>query len=327
MSMAELRDKVIYLKGAPQPPAPQPVSRLKGRHAPLSPSHRHAMPQSTGKRPVALTAHVDNETCPSCNGLLLVRNDHGIGMTPCKVCESSREVQSEMVNTRFSRSDLPARYREASLKTWHQIGVRAGGKMMAYFAAKLFAETPQHLVSTHALAHLVQGAFGEKAPAVFADVLAKPDDPRSGLVLYGDYGVGKTWLAAAAMNAMVKNGQVIVYMRMQELIQTLTDTWNTAERTADLLLYYAEAPVLFIDDMNGSAKGHETLPAHQRQYCTELMRHRMNHAYPTLITTNYAPQLYSAKWGPEAGEVVREGCHWVRVAGESLREFSQWETI
>jgi DNA replication protein DnaC len=106
-------------------------------------------------------------------------------------------------------------------------------------------------------------------------VLVVPDNCRAGLMLWGDYGVGKTWLAAATRNAFAQEREYVLYLRMSQLMQALRDSWKGDERTGQLLEYYCPVPMLFIDDMSDRSHDVLPLPAYQQDYAAAIMRARM----------------------------------------------------
>lgn len=248
---------------------------------------------------------------------------------PCPDCDKGRDLQRILLDKRLSRTKLPERYANASLKKWGNPahGSREG-KVQAFFSCYEFVNSKRHMVSAHAVAELILGFYADKNPAgKTLDALQKleaklqlPDNIRNGLVLWGDYGVGKTWLAAAAMNDLAKAGEYVLYMRMSQLLQTLRDTWKGEERTGDLLSHYSTVPVLFIDDMSDNSSGDTPLPPHQQDFAAAIMRNRMGDMLPTIVTTNWEQDAFAHKWGNVCAEVMFEGLHWIKVGGAKLRD-------
>jgi DNA replication protein DnaC len=141
-------------------------------------------------------------------------------------------------------------------------------------------------------------------------------------MLWGDYGVGKTWLAAATLNALSQLREFALYLRMSQLMQTLRDSWKGDERTGQLLEYYCQVPILFIDDMSDSSQDVMPLPAYQQDYAAAIMRARMGDRRPTLVTSNWERERFAMKWGRVCAEVMLEGLDWIEVGGERLRNVS-----
>jgi len=282
--------------------------------------------------------HIVLSTCATCGGIgtIAVEEEAGIPgeafpkrkFVPCPDCEQGQQRQQEIWDGRMKRTKLPERYIDASFRTWgNPKSDTMKGKVQAYLAAREFAQHAQHHLSTHVVARRIQKLF-ENYPPWVADILKAPDDIRTGLVLYGKRGVGKTWIAAAAMNHIAEQGEYVLYMRMSQLIQTLRDTWKSDEQTGKLLEHYCEVPVLFIDDMSDNTDPDEPLSPHMQDFAATIMRARMGNFLPTIITTNWEPTVFVNKWGGICADVVLEGCHWIPVEGLNLRNIStQWGTV
>jgi DNA replication protein DnaC len=281
-------------------------------------------------------------SCETCGGLgqfwMLVKEGvPGVSfpeqrLKPCPDCEKGQSLIRELLDKRLARTKLPERYAEASLKAWGSpIHVSREGKVQAYFACREFVRTHHHRVSSHAVTERVLKFYAKReerelSKTVLAALpklqakLQSPDSIRNGLVLWGDYGVGKTWLAAAAMNDLAKEGEYVLYMRMSQLLQTLRDSWKSDEKTGDLLNHYSSVPILFIDDMSDNSADDSPLPAHQQDFASAIMRNRMGDMLPTIVTTNWEQSLFEHKWGSVCSEVMFEGLHWIKVGGAKLRD-------
>ena len=129
-------------------------------------------------------------------------------------------------------------------------------------------------------------------------------------------------MAAATLNALAQSKQYALYMRMSQLMRTLRDSWRGEESTGKLLQNYCEVPIHFIDDMSDSSQDELPLPAYQQDYAAAIMRSRMGDRLPTLVTSNWDPDRFAAKWGRVCAEVMLEGLHWIEVGGERLRNVS-----
>jgi DNA replication protein DnaC len=178
--------------------------------------------------------------------------------------------------------------------------------MIAYLACRAMVDDQEHQVSLHRLAQYHLRLYPKSSPDWVHKALAAPDKPRCGVVLWGDYGVGKTWLAAATMNALAQLNSYVLYVRMGDLLQSLRDSWYGDEKTNELLQKYTEATVLFIDDMSDSSRDDAPLPVYQQEYAAAIMRKRMGNHSPTIVTTNWGKELFEAKWGSVCTEVMRQ---------------------
>ena len=63
------------------------------------------------------------------------------------------------------------------------------------------------------------------------------------------------------MNALAQLNNYVLYVRMTDLLQSLRDSWRGDEKTSELLRKYAEAKLLFVDDMSDSSRDKTAIPA------------------------------------------------------------------
>jgi DNA replication protein DnaC len=106
---------------------------------------------------------------------------------------------------------------------------------------------------------------------------------RTGLLLYGPCGVGKSHLAVGIVRELTAKGIGAVYCNAKDLLQNLRYSFNPVSQTteAELLRGIIEADVLVLDDL-----GAERLT----DWVQETMYHVINSRYQaertTIITTN-----------------------------------------
>jgi len=108
-------------------------------------------------------------------------------------------------------------------------------------------------------------------------------EPEGWLVLLGDYGCGKTHLAAAVANERVARGLPALFVVVPDLLDHLRATFSPAS-TASLDRRFEEvrsAPLLVLDDLGTQSA---TPWAQEKLY--QLLNHRYNARLPTVITTS-----------------------------------------
>ncbi len=108
-------------------------------------------------------------------------------------------------------------------------------------------------------------------------------EPDGWLVLLGDYGCGKTHLAAAIANERVANGQPALFVVVPDLLDYLRAAFNPASTTS-LDRRFEEvrsAPLLVLDDLGTQSS---TPWAQEKLY--QLLNHRYNARLATVITTS-----------------------------------------
>lgn len=271
--------------------------------------------------------------CEYCEGkgmYLAVQKSSGKSrMKMCPYCEKGRGLALQIRENGIKKSGLPHHYIDANLKEWgSQLSQSdVASKLIAYWATIEFAvnkKVSSHGIANRAIEHYQ--TLGQPIPATIQQKLEASDQTLPGLVLYGDYGVGKTWLGAAATNHLLERANDVLYMRMADMMAMLMDTWRSSEQTMDVLNKFRQADILFIDDMNAKTLDETPLAPHLQEYASMLIRYRMANHLPTLITTNLYPNLFRIKWSDEATAVLMENAHWVKVGGVQLRnQATNWE--
>jgi len=108
-------------------------------------------------------------------------------------------------------------------------------------------------------------------------------EPEGWLVFLGDYGCGKTHLAAAIANDRVSRGLPALFVVVPDLLDYLRAAFSPASTTS-LDRRFEEvrsAPLLVLDDLGTQSS---TPWAQEKLY--QLLNHRYNARLPTVITTN-----------------------------------------
>jgi DNA replication protein DnaC len=108
--------------------------------------------------------------------------------------------------------------------------------------------------------------------------------PQGWLILKGNYGCGKTHLAAAIANHQVEHGQPVLFVVVPDLLDHLRATFSpdsaiTFDRRFETV---RTAPLLILDDLGAQSS---TPWAQEKLY--QVLNHRYNAQLPTVITTNY----------------------------------------
>jgi DNA replication protein DnaC len=156
-------------------------------------------------------------------------------------------------------------------------------------------DSSQHeLSSLHLHAAQTFGTFSlrkeEKLPAGDIETLDKAfqlsntfaEDPEGWLVLMGDYGTGKTHLAAAIANYRASQGYPVMFVVVPDMLDHLRATFNPSSQTSYDRRFeeIRTAPLLVLDDLGSQA----TRPWVQEKLY-QLVNYRYNAGLPTVITT------------------------------------------
>ena len=143
------------------------------------------------------------------------------------------------------------------------------------------------------------------------------EDPDGWLILLGDYGCGKTHLAAAIANYCLQQGHPSLFVVVPDLLDHLRATYSpgssvTYDERFDAIL---TAPLLILDDLGTQ----QTTPwAQEKLY--QVFNYRYNARLPTVVTSNRLleeidPRLRSRMSDPELCQIYRIVNRDVRSSG------------
>ncbi len=118
---------------------------------------------------------------------------------------------------------------------------------------------------------------------VYQHVRDYAENPRGWLFLEGNYGCGKTHLAAAVANYRLAQGDSVLFMTVPDLLDHLRATFGpTSDITYDDLFdRVRNVPLLVLDDL-----GAESPTPWAREKLFQIINHRYLHRLSTVITTN-----------------------------------------
>ncbi|MDF1513983.1 MAG: ATP-binding protein [Anaerolineae bacterium] len=135
---------------------------------------------------------------------------------------------------------------------------------------------------------------------------AYAERPEGWLVLIGGYGCGKTHLAAAIANTVVRQGMTPLFVTVPDLLDHLRATYapSSLEGYSDRFEQVRTAPLLILDDL-----GTENTTSWALEKLFQLLNYRYLVRLPTVITTNHElerldPRLRSRLADPELVEIV-----------------------
>jgi DNA replication protein DnaC len=114
--------------------------------------------------------------------------------------------------------------------------------------------------------------------------LAYARHPDGWLVLVGDYGCGKTHLAAAiASHALSERDMRPIFAVVPDLLDYLRTTFSPESEVSydDRFNAFRGADLLILDDL-----GTETTTPWAREKLFQIINHRYNEGYPLVVTTN-----------------------------------------
>jgi DNA replication protein DnaC len=141
---------------------------------------------------------------------------------------------------------------------------------------------------------------------VVPQVRAYARRPDGWLTLLGPYGVGKTHLAAAIANEALDREEQVLFAVVPDLLDHLRATFGPQSVVAydERFELVRTVPLLILDDL-----GTESATAWAREKLYQVINHRYNERFATVITTNLKPEaieprIYSRLCDPAYGVII-----------------------
>lgn len=105
-----------------------------------------------------------------------------------------------------------------------------------------------------------------------------------GLFLHGSFGSGKTYILAALLNELAKNGVETVVMYYPQMLKTLKDSFGKNDNSSynDLMDKFMKTDILFIDDIGAE----NITPWSRDEVLGTIINYRMEEQLPTFFTSN-----------------------------------------
>lgn len=240
-------------------------------------------------------------TCPICAGLGWITfdvpyTDERFGKAfPCR-CQKAALFERKL--KRMIGHEYLDRYAGYTFDTFHQrCQGNVAGKEDALLAAQQFAS----------------GA------SVQLDGITLP-----GLVFTGDFGTGKTGLAALCLYGRAALGESVICIDWLDFAKRVQDGYTKGD-ASELIDMAATVDVLLIDEcgrFRRDASGRPTVipeTADKTGIFEQVIRQRYAMRRATIITTNLDPSQFELFLGQYVMERVSDLCHWITVGGAGMR--------
>lgn len=268
--------------------------------------------------PVEIPEVLSADKCPDCGGagfytLDVPTSDPLFGKAQ-RCTNPDCAAAQEAVKRQIRNYGLKKAYLNLTFETWRkQVPATARpGKELAFHAACLFAEMPDHEMSRDVIAQRANHWFDG------------PDTVKNSLALFGPVGVGKTGLVAAIMNMLSRKRQAgVMFRRTSDLILDLQGAYDDHEKAKEAdersiterISQYQRAGVLILDEWRMQKMTEPRL-----QWMEDIIRYRHGNRLPTVITTNLDENSIYNHWTEQTADVALEMAHWIPMGGEALRQ-------
>ncbi len=148
----------------------------------------------------------------------------------------------------------------------------------------LYCDIPVSL-STLDLANLSYADVQEELYLALASILHDRRD--KGLYIYGDLGVGKTYLCAALANSLVKKGKKVAFVKVSDFFNRMKAAIGTDPEGIDRnMALLKKADCLFLDDI-----GSESVSEFVRDdILFPILDHRLENGLMTVFTSNLSKE-------------------------------------
>lgn len=128
------------------------------------------------------------------------------------------------------------------------------------------------------------------------------ENPRGGLYICGEFGTGKTWLAAAVGNAVARQCKRVLFGTFSGITEKLIAAQRYGTFAVEWELYAAKADLLIIDDI-----GKEKPTEWKLQTLFKLTDERGASELPTIFTSNYGLAGLCERISPDNDDGVTAG--------------------
>lgn len=265
--------------------------------------------------------------CETCEDKGMVRYDVPDGhemwgkMFPCpeQNCEASRQIKAARAANLLDHAGVPDEYSTLTFDSFWDLPYeqRKGKELAAAMMQTMSLNASANYF--HNQREVVSTYFPERDGRKFSP------ESLNWIVLQGDYGLGKTGLAAALCNALIGFGRAPVYYRLMELFSDIQRRYNfdpddpeSKETAASVMSRMQEAEVLIIDEANIVQPTED-----KRRIFEEILRWRGARELPTVLTCNASQDEFTAQWGERTSVIVFQRAHWIKMGGERLRRVSR----
>lgn len=140
------------------------------------------------------------------------------------------------------------------------------------------------------------------------------DSEKCGLIICGEYGTGKTHLAASIANEMINRGIPVLFDTYGGHLEKLKAEFN-GNSTPRYLNLMRNVDMLILDDV-----GKEKQTEWSESMMFDIINHRYENMKPTIITSNFSSRELERYFGEACYSRLREVCSAFVTQGDDYRQ-------
>ena len=153
----------------------------------------------------------------------------------------------------------------------------------------------------------------------FTDLCIK-SEMKNGLIISGNIGYEKTYLAACIANKMIENNKIVLMEKGSSIIDKIKESFNKEGLSEiEIIELYSNVDMLIIDDF-----GNENLSKWALEKLYKIISNRYDNELPIVITTRYNKELLIEQLSTENDteiveeivKVLNEMCYGIAITEE-----------
>lgn len=153
----------------------------------------------------------------------------------------------------------------------------------------------------------------------FTDLCIK-SEMKNGLIIYGNIGYEKTYLAACIANKMIGQNKIVLMEKSSSIIDKIKESFNKDGLSEmQIIELYSNVDMLIIDDL-----GNENISKWALEKLYKIISNRYDNELPIVITTRYNKEQLieqlstenDTEIAEEIVEVLNEMCYGISIAEE-----------
>ena len=141
-------------------------------------------------------------------------------------------------------------------------------------------------------------------------------EPGDGILLHGPSGVGKSHICCATLRHLIsKRVEPGLFVDYRHMFTTISNTYDSDEREAEVIAPFLDAPILLLDDLGARRPTDWLLDT-----LGVILGHRYNNELSTICTTNLSGDQLARAIGQRMFSRLHQMCEFVPVQGRDWRQ-------